>query len=385
MAVHDADVNHGRARWRASLSRIAQYWSALTHQVWAKWLALGLLLVLSLVTPLIVHSNYWVRVFAQAGLGIMMALGLNIIAGYTGLLNLGYAGFYAVGAYTYALLASPQHNIHLPFLLLFPLAGLVAALVGGLLALPVLSLKGDFLALITLAFGEIIRILLNNLTPLTGGPIGIPDIDHVRILSYTIHTPSDYYYLVLVICIVEIFVMARLAKSKIGRSWTAIREDEDAARGMGLNSGRLKLLACIIGTAPAGLAGVLFAAMQKYVSPVSFSSAESIGVLCMVIVGGAANVPGVVLGALLLTILPEPLRQYTDRYRMLIYGVVLVLFVLFRPMGMWPADRRLRHERENPAGPVGPEGTGTPGGGESTAGQLMGPVEVDGHESIEAA
>jgi len=292
---------------------------------------------LLLAIPSLTTGNFWIRVLVQAGLGVMLALGLNVMVGFAGLLNLGYVGFYAIGAYTYALLASPFHNIHLPFLLLFPLAGALAGLVGALLAVPVLPLRGDYLAMVTLGFGEIIRLLINNLDPLTNGPMGIISIDHPNILGYVLHTPRDYYYVILILCAVEILLMKRLQTSRIGRAWTAIREDEQAALVMGLNTTRLKLLACAVGAVPAGLAGVLYAAVQTFVSPKSFALVESIGVLSMVIIGGSGNVLGVVLGALLVNILPEPLRRYTESYRMAIYGALLTMFALFRSQGIWPS------------------------------------------------
>jgi len=314
--------------------------SALLGQAWARRFLPVFALILLLAVPQLIAGNFWIRVLVQAGLGIVLALGLNVMVGYAGLLNLGYAGFYAMGAYTYALLASPQHEIHLPFLVLFPLAGILTALVGALLCLPALPLRGDYLAMVTLGFGEIIRLLINNLDPITNGPMGIISIDHPRILFWVLKTPRDYYYVLLIVCVVVIVLMRRLERSRIGRAWTAIREDEEAARAMGINTTRLKLLACAIGAAPAGLAGALYAGVQTFVSPRSFTLMESIAVLSMVIIGGSGSVPGVVIGALLLSILPEPLRQYAASYRMAIYGALLTLFALFRSQGIWPRGYR---------------------------------------------
>lgn len=308
------------------------------------WLALGVLLALLLTLPSLL-TNFWLRVLIQAGFSIMMALGLNVIMGYTGQFHLGYAAFYAVGAYTYGLLASRQFDVHLPFLLLFPLAGVLAAILGVLLAIPTLELRGDYLAMVTLAFGEIARLVLNNLTRLTGGPQGIIGIDHPTILSYVLRGPAAYYYLVLVLCAAEIWLMSRLERSRIGRAWTAIREDEEAAKGMGLDTGRLKLLACAIGAAPGGLAGVLFAAIQTYVSPISFQFSESLAVMSTVMIGGAGSIPGVTLASLALNVVAEPLRKYADVYRMLIYGALLVGFSLFRPQGLWPRRSRSRPDQ----------------------------------------
>lgn len=335
-----ADDNNGQvqgAKWLGLHSnKIAQYLEVGTRQVWLRRLALFALSIVLLAIPKLITGGYWLRVFVQAGLMIIMALGLNLIAGYTGLLNLGYAAFYAMGGYTYGLLASEHFGIHLPFFLLFPLAGVLAALLGFLLAIPGLSLKGDYLAVVTIAFGEIMNLLLKTLDPITGGPQGVRNIDHPSIFFYTLKTPRDFYYVVLFLCAVEMFLMRRLERSRIGRALLAIREDEEAAGTLGLNTTRLKLLACTIGAAPAGLAGVLFAGIQTLVSPESFTLMLSIEILSMVIIGGMGNASGVALGTILMTLLQEPLRTYTETYRMLIYGVILIIFVLFRPQGIWP-------------------------------------------------
>jgi branched-chain amino acid transport system permease protein len=273
----------------------------------------------------------------------MMALGLNVILGYTGLLNLGYAAFMAIGAYMWAILASPQYNLHWNFWVVFLLAGLAAGVAGYLLAIPGLGLKGDYLALVTIAFGEGIRILANNLS-LTNAAMGISEIDPMTIGSFKITSVQDYYYVLLAVCIIEVILMKRLENSRIGNAMMAVREDELAAESMGVDTRNLKLLANFIGAVPAGMAGVMFAATQTYVSPVSFKFIESITVVAMVIVGGRANVYGVVLGAMLLTILPEPLRGSSfDSARILIYGLLLVVMMLFRPQGFWP--RRYRAKR----------------------------------------
>jgi len=314
---------------------------------WATRLSVALLIILLLAVPSLIASNYWTRVLVQAGLAVMMALGLNVILGYAGLLNLGYAAFYAVGAYTYAILASSHHGIHLPFLVVFPLAGAVAALVAYLLAVPALSLRGDYLALVTLAFAESLRIFANNFVPLTNGSAGIMEIDHPSIASVTLIHPTHYYYFILAFCIIEVFLLLRLEKSRIGRALTAIREDEDAAKAMGLDTRRLKLIACAIGAVPAGLAGVLFAGMQTFISPESFRFMESVALVSMVFIGGEGSIPGVVIGALLLTTVSEPLRGTAlDSARILIYGLLLVLFMVVRPQGLWPASYKPRWTRE---------------------------------------
>jgi branched-chain amino acid transport system permease protein len=283
-----------------------------------------------------IQNNYWIRVLDSALIYTMMALGLNIMLGYTGLLNLGYAAYFAIGAYMWGILGSPQYDLHWNFWLVFFMAGFAAGIVAYLLAIPGLGLKGDYLALVTIGFGESIRILANNMA-LTNSAMGITQIDPMTIGTYQANSVQDYYYVLLIIIIIMVIVMKRLENSRIGNAWMAIREDEMAAESMGLDTKNLKLLACFIAAIPAGMAGVMFAATQTYVSPVSFTFTESIMIVAMVIVGGRANVYGVVLGSLILMVLPEPLRgSFFDSSRILIYGGVLVVMMIFRPQGVWP-------------------------------------------------
>lgn len=310
-------------------------------------LTISLLVILGFaIIPIVIHSNYIIRIIVTAGIYAIMAIGLNIILGYTGLLNLGYAAYFAVGAYMWALLASPKFNLHWPFLVVFLLAGLTAGILGFLLAIPGLKLKGDYLALVTIGFGESIRILANNMS-FTNGAMGIMQIDPIKIGPFTAESVQNYYYLLLIIITILVILVRRLENSRIGNAWMAVREDELAAECMGMPTRNLKLLACFMGAIPAGMAGVFFAAMETYVSPVSFKFIESITVIAMVVVGGRANVYGAVLGALLLTILPEPLRGSSfDTARILVYGLMLTLMMLLRPQGFWP--RRYKGEREKP-------------------------------------
>jgi branched-chain amino acid transport system permease protein len=325
----------------------------------------------------------WVRIVDVALLFIMLALGLNIVVGYAGLLDLGYIAFFAVGAYSYALLASPQFDIHWSFLVLLPIGALVAAVFGVLLGAPTLRLRGDYLAIVTLGFGEIIRIFLNNLNRpynITNGPQGITLIDPLHIggaslakthviAGVTIASVHAYYFVFLLCVIASIFISRRLEDSRIGRAWVAIREDELAAAAMGINTRNVKLLAFAMGATFGGVAGGLFASFQGFISPESFTLLDSIMVLCMVVLGGMGNVGGVVLGAVLLTALPEALRHagplqqtwfgaiYIDPsdLRMLLFGLALVLMMLFRPAGLWPSSvrrRELAAERQ----PAGSEG-----------------------------
>jgi branched-chain amino acid transport system permease protein len=339
--------------------------------VWAAYVALGILLA---VAPFIADAaggRSWVRIIDFALLYIMLALGLNIVVGFAGLLDLGYIAFYAVGAYVYALLASPHFNIHLPFWALLPLGAAISGLFGLILGAPTLRLRGDYLAIVTLGFGEIIRIFLNNLNApinITNGPQGVNGIDPISLgnmsLAKTqtlvgVSTPSvhQYYYLFLTLMLAIIFITLRLQDSRIGRAWVAIREDEVAAKSMGINTRNVKLLAFAMGASFGGVAGGLFAGFQGFVSPESFGLMESVMVLCMVVLGGMGHIPGVILGGILLATLPEllrfiivPIQQQIfgkvvvdpESVRMLIFGLALVGVMLFRPAGLWPSPTRKR-------------------------------------------
>src|SRR5687768_1825992 len=324
----------------------------------------------------------WVRITNYAILYVLLALGLNIVVGFAGLLDLGYIAFYAVGAYTYALLASPQFGLHLPFWVVLPIGAAVAALFGIALGAPTLKLRGDYLAIVTLGFGEIIRIFLNNLSRpvnLTNGPQGIARIDPFRLDGFSFGSyesflglefsgPIKYYYLLLAVVLGIIVVNVRLQNSRIGRAWEAIREDEIAARSMGINTRNLKLLAFAMGASFGGVAGGMFSAIQGFISPESFVLVESIMVLSMVVLGGMGNIWGVVLGALLLSFVPEILRWTVtpvqealfgrmliepEVIRMLLFGLALVLVMLFRPAGLLPSAVRKRELAERSAVPAG--------------------------------
>jgi branched-chain amino acid transport system permease protein len=264
------------------------------------------------------------------GIYIVLALGLNIVVGQVGLLNLGYVAFYAIGAYTYAILSTSYGLPFWPGLLVGALSTSGFAI---LLGLPILRLRGDYFAIVTLGLGEITHIVLNNWDTVTGGPNGISNIGRPTIWGYTLHTTIDYYYLILAIVILCVFTIHRLAFSRIGRAWIAIREDEIAAEAMGINAYKLKLLAFVLGSAWAGMAGVFFAAKMAFVSPESFTFIESVMILCMVILGGMGSIPGVILGAILLSIIPEVFRDFQD-YRMLAFGVALIVMMAFRPQGL---------------------------------------------------
>lgn len=337
------------------------------------WLGFVLLGIGLAVLPFVIDGGLgrsWLRILDFALLYVMLAIGLNIVVGYAGLLDLGYVAFYAVGAYCYALLASPHFGLHLPFWAILPMGAALAALFGVLLGTPTLRLRGDYLAIVTLGFGEIIRIFLNNLNApvnITNGPQGITLIDPVEVagvgfggtqemLGVSVSAPHLYYYLFLALALGGIFISLRLENSRVGRAWVAIREDEVAAEAMGIPTRNIKLLAFAIGATFGGVAGGLFAAFQGFVSPESFNLMESIMILCMIVLGGMGHIPGVILGAVLLTVLPEALRYVGDwqralfgevkidpaDLRMLLFGLALVLMMLFRPAGLLPSSQRKR-------------------------------------------
>ncbi|WP_213939238.1 ABC transporter ATP-binding protein [Pseudomonas sp. dw_612] len=357
----------------------------------------------------------WVRILGFAMLYVLLALGLNIVIGYAGLLDMGYIGFYAIGAYLYALLSSPHLNmaglaegvLNWPLWIIIPLAAVIAAICGVLIGAPVLKLRGDYLAIVTLGFGEIIRIFMNNLDQpvnITNGPQGISGIAPLHIdagaWSYTSgHAPDailslqakwslfglhvspviSYYLFFLAVVIFAIILSKRLEVSRIGRAWMALREDEVAAEAMGLNKRNLKLLAFAMGATFGGVSGAFFSAYQGFVSPESFTLMESIMVLAMVVLGGMGSIRGVVLGALILSIMPEVFRDLVNwaqpfvmdnvtfisrevlrnvldasTLRMLVFGLALILVMRFRPEGLWPSNRRRAELHEDESEPLVP-------------------------------
>jgi len=354
-------------------------------------------------------GNSWVRIIDLALLYIMLALGLNIVVGFAGLLDLGYIAFYAVGAYLTAMLASPQfaiviesfvntypsigefliwvcgpditqNGIHLSLWYIVPFSAAMAGVFGALLGAPTLKLRGDYLAIVTLGFGEIIRIFINNLIApvnITNGPQGINMIDPIRIFGVSLAgeegsrstvfighfgmpSVNAYYFLFLILCCLIVFITMRLQDSRLGRAWVAIREDEIAAKAMGINTRNIKLLAFIIGASFGGISGAMFASFEGYISPTSFTLNESIIVLAMVVLGGIGHIPGVILGGVILAALPEVLRHIAEPIqlalfghvvvevevvRQLLYGLALVVIMLVRPTGLWPTPK---HEDKSP-------------------------------------
>ena len=347
--------------------------------------ALGLL-----VMPLLLQGfgNAWVRIADMALLYVLLALGLNIVVGYAGLLDLGYVAFFAIGAYMFGLMASPHlsdhfptlaalfpQGMHTPLWLVIPLAALLAGVLGILLGAPTLRLRGDYLAIVTLGFGEIIRVFLNNLDQpwnLTNGPKGIGQIDSIKVFGLDLGKKLTvaglelppvtlYYYLFLALVVLSVIICHRLADSRIGRAWMAIREDEVAARAMGINTRNLKLMAFGMGATFGGVSGAMFAAFQGFISPESFSLMESVMVVAMIVLGGLGHLPGVILGAVLMAALPEvlrhvagPLQTMTDGrldasiLRQLLIALAMVGVMLWRPRGLWPAP-----EHGQPLPPAG--------------------------------
>lgn len=347
-----------------------------------KWLIAGFVLVFLLPFTASNGDAYqsYMEVSTLVGIYIAMALGLNIVVGMAGLLDLGFVAFFAVGAYTYGIFATAQASNFMPFGT-FPLSGesfwlfiiiggLVVALFGILLGIPVLRVKGDYLAIVTLGFGEIIRIIFNNLDRpinITNGAMGISSVTPPRLFGIDFLYPSQFYYIVLVLLFFTIFTVRRFEHSKIGRSWKAVRENEIAAQAMGVPLVRTKLMAFAIGATFSGMMGVVFAAKQAFVDPTSFTLLESITILVMVVLGGMGSVPGVILGAAVMTILNlQVLTEMTNwlnqlslsgiisipyalspaKMQRFIFGALLILFALYRPKGLLPAKNRIFIEKD---------------------------------------
>jgi branched-chain amino acid transport system permease protein len=322
--------------------------------------AIALLAVLLVLFPFTQSGNtFWIQVTAQAGLFVLAALGLNIVVGYAGLLDLGYVAFFGIGAYTAALTGNAlltNLNFHIPFVLVvLVVAPLVTAFFGVLLGAPTLRLRGDYLAIVTLGFGEIVRITLNNADPITRGPNGISSIpdpavggwslgEGFKVAGFDISGNAMYLYTELLLIALVLVTIYRLNDSRIGRAWIAVREDEVAAAAMGINTTVIKLLAFAAGAFFAGMAGAVNAHLLTQVSPDSYTFPISVLILAMVVLGGIGNPPGVALGAIILTFLPEKLREFSD-IRFLVFGLALVLIMRFRPEGLLPSARRRRELR----------------------------------------
>ncbi len=296
------------------------------------------LLILAVVMPFI-SSLYQTNIMISALLYVMLALGLNIVVGIAGQLVLGYVAFYAVGAYTYAIL---NQFLGLGFWVCLPLGGFVAVLFGLALGFPVLRLRGDYLAIVTLGFGEIVRIALQNFSSLTGGPRGISNIPPPNFFNLDLDlnmTTTAIYYLILIAVLITVVIISRIKNSRVGLALLALREDEIAAEAMGIDTTRVKLSAFALGSCWAGFAGVIFAAKTSFINPASFSFMESAMILSMVVLGGMGSISGVIAAALILILVPEYLRAFSE-YRMLIFGAIMVLMMIFRPQGLVTGERR---------------------------------------------
>ena len=295
--------------------RLIRTQSKKTHPV-ILYTVIGMALV---VAPHLMPDNYWLRIYGMTGLYVMLALGLNIVAGFTGLLDLAYVAFFGMGAYIFAFLSSNHFDIHLPFLLVLPLSALITMGLGFALGASSIRLKGDYLAIVTLAFSQIFRLLLLNLnqpTNITGGVNGIYNFDPIDIFGLRILSPTAYSYLIWCVATLVIVGSFQIKKSRFGRGWEAIREDELAAEVMGVHTTQMKLMAFAGGALVAGASGTLFASFQDSVFPNNFDFPQLVVIYCMVILGGLGNIVGVVLGAVVLSILPEFLREY-GAYRMI--------------------------------------------------------------------
>jgi branched-chain amino acid transport system permease protein len=276
------------------------------------------------------RQPYVLRTSVMVLLYVVLALSLNFVLGFAGQLSMGHAAFYAVGAYTTALL---MVNFKMSFWIAILASAIVAALFGFILGMPTLRLKGDYLAIVTVGFGEIVRLILINWTDVTRGPAGIPGIPSPKLFGMVLKSNTHYYYLILILAALAIIISNRLLNSRLGRGLIAVRDDEIAAEAMGINATYLKVLAFVLGAAVAGMAGSFFGTFVHYVNPDNFTYMESVVILCMVVLGGVGSVPGVIVGALVLTVLPEALRDIAT-YRYAIYGILLALMMIIRPQGM---------------------------------------------------
>lgn len=294
-------------------------------------------------------GSYWNYIMGTVAIYILLGLGLNIIVGYSGQLVLGYVAFFATGAYTFALLTAPQpHAIGLNLWLAIGISMLVSILTGLLLGLPILNLRGDYLAIVTLGFGEIVRILIKSdlLTPLTNGPKGVTSVGQPTWRG-EIFSDVNFMHLLMLLVLAGLFIAKRLKDSRTGRAWIAIREDQTVAQATGVNTFKYKILSLLLGAAFAGLSGALFASRNQFTGPEDFTLMVSVNVLCIVIVGGMGSLPGVILGAFVLKGVPELLRELAD-YRLLAFGALLVVMMIVRPEGLWPVSRpRFRRYRRD--------------------------------------
>jgi len=340
----------GQKGWRRALSsRLDNAWSAESRSSFNNRISrspifryVGIVLLLTILAILPRQwGSYWNYVFGIVGIYIILGLGLNIIVGLSGQLVLGFVAFFAIGAYSFALLTAPEpHHLQWNFWVALVVAVILSALTGILLGLPLLRLRGDYLAIVTLGFGEIIRTLLRSdlMIPLTAGPRGVRDIAGPTIFGHPFNTDVDYMYLIILAVLLTIFITQRLQYARVGRAWVSIREDETVARATGVDTFKYKLIALALGAAFAGIGGVLFASKNQFTGPEDHVLMVSINVLCIIVVGGMGSIPGVILGAFTLKGLPEILRDL-ELYRLLAFGALLVVMMILRPSGLWPVGR----------------------------------------------
>jgi branched-chain amino acid transport system permease protein len=323
---------------RKSVSEEQSIVHRLMLQPGTRYIFLAVLLAAAIVFPFI-FDTYQTNIMITALMYVVLGLGLNIVVGMAGLLDLGFVAFYAVGAYTYALL---NHHFGLGFWAVLPIGGGFAAIAGILLGFPVLRLRGDYLAIVTLGFGEIIRLVLENWNEFSKGPSGISNISRPGFFGIELSLDSSIlyiYYIMIVFMIVTIFIVNRLQDSRLGRAWIALREDEIACQAMGIDKRKTKLVAFSLGAFWAGIVGVIFAAKTTFINPASFTFLESAIILSIVVLGGMGSIVGVIFGALILILLPEYLRALSE-YRMLAFGAILVAMMVFRPQGIIATIRR---------------------------------------------
>ncbi|MDR0417619.1 MAG: branched-chain amino acid ABC transporter permease [Propionibacteriaceae bacterium] len=342
-----------------------------------------------LALPFFNNSAYLMTILASAMIYVMMAMGLNVVVGHAGLLDLGYIAFYAVGAYTSGILTT---RLGLSQVQALPFVVLVCLLAGVIIGGPTLRLRSDYLAIVTLGFGEIIRITANNLS-ITGGPSGIYAIPGWEFFGWRLRDgftvaglrfdgmTTFYYFTAAVVIVFGVLGVSQIGRGKMGRAWKAVRDDEDAAEAMGINTYKAKITAYMIGAVWAGLAGQLMATQNAAISPNSFQFLNSALILMAVVLGGMGSMPGVVIGALFISLAPEFLRQWAE-WRFLIFGLLLILVMLFRPQGVWPSTKVLPWSRGGPRRRRPPDGPPTPGGAISPA-----PADgaADGAKTAEAA
>jgi branched-chain amino acid transport system permease protein len=341
-AVRQAGAGLRRFNDRAARLWAAQPWWSKTIAVVVLFLALAILVPTTPVARVMAPQSSWPNVLSEdIGIYILLAIGLNVVVGQAGMLDLGYVAFYAVGGYSLALLATRQHW---NFWIILPVGIVIATLAGLILGAPTLRLRGDYLAIVTLGFGQIISTAANNFN-FDGGPQGVseiphpPSIGHIKVFTYGVIDFKPYYYLVLAAIFLAVFAVRRLERSRVGRAWVAIREDEDAAELMGVPTYRFRLWAFAIGAAVGGGGGVFFATQANHIDPTIFSYTVSILVVAAVVLGGSGNLFGVVLGGFMVAWLPERFRGFAN-YRVLVFGVALVVMMIFRPQGLLPSRRR---------------------------------------------